>query len=142
MKRIRFILLLLAATIGLNAQAQTFSKLSEKQRTEKLTKIARNVYRHPMLKKYHDTYGENGKFEITSYKIDAKDVDQTKIGGKNLGRLQYVVYLYSKNGCMGVDGPFRIVRVYISDTAGKAWRVTMGCDNITYDYSVTKELFK
>lgn len=133
--------MLLTLLWGLQTQAQVFSKLSEKQRNQKLIKIARNVYRHAELKKYHDKYGESGKAEISSYKITAPDAIEKQIDGKKLGQLQYIVYLYSTtNNEWNLS--YKIVKVYISDTAGKAWLVTTNNDNMTIAYWDIPEPFK
>lgn len=143
MRAMRIIILFIVFGLCASMQmhAQVFSKLPEKQRNEQLTKIARNVYHSAALKKYYTEYGESGKVEISSYNIKSEKAACNLTGNKKYGHLQYIVKIYSQPNEKR-DYSFPIANVYISDTAGKAWQIKMGNDNMYYDRSNTAEAFK
>ena len=129
--------------IGSNqsARAQTFSTMSENERNAKLTQIALKVYKAKKISKYYSNYGYSGKYEITPFNKGVDENDKASIErDKILGKLQYIVKLYSKPGAKW--GSFTIAKVYVSDKSGKAWSIMFGNDNMVYSYWNCPEPFK
>lgn len=121
------------------ANAQTFSKMSEKKRNAELVKIARKVYTSKAFEHYYKLYGYNGTSKITTYTVEK--MNKTDIAyGHDIGKLQYLVKLYClpKKGL----GSFAAVRVIISDKMGDAWYARFDNDGIMYTRWNTPEAFK
>lgn len=105
---------------------QKISDLPEKERNEKLIKIARTIFKN---QKFKESYREYGTPTIRTYNIDTTQVnkDPESIGyGKDLGSLIYIVtfpYDKSKEKMEWYDFA---AEVYISDKQSKAYTIILG----------------
>ena len=140
-KLIKIILVALLFAAGSQcASAQTFSKMSETNRNAELTKIARKIYHSKVFERYYKLFGDNGKSKVTSYTI-VEELKKTDMAyGRNIGKLQYRVSLYS---LPRKDlGSIAAVKVIISDKTGEAWYIRFDSDGIVYTRWNTPEAFK
>ena len=125
MKHLRLSLFVTLVTIFscLDASAQVFSQMAEKQRNAELIKIAKKFYRHPKFKFAYKQWGMMGTPTITSFKGNmvpyyAPNKAQVE---EEMGQLTYMVNIYAKS-----DHPewkTKAARVYISDKAGIAYYI-------------------
>lgn len=140
-KMIKFILAALLLIVGAEyANAQTFSKMSEKKRNAELTKIARKLYHSKAFESYYKLFGDNGKSKVTSYKIVEKLKETDRGYGSGIGELQYRVDLYSLP--RKELGSFAAFHVIVSDKTGEAWYIRLDRTGIIYNRWDNPEVFK
>ena len=114
---------------SMNANAQTFSKMPEKQRNRVLIKMAREFYRKPKFKSWYKDFRDNGKATVSTFNANPTKSRLTEF--HDVGELQYVVKLYTKSKGIGGSREFPATSVYISDLLGKAYYICLA-DNTVF----------
>lgn len=122
-----FIFALILGLFCINASAQTFSKMPEKQRNEALIKEARKFYKNPNFKSYYKKYGEHGTPEVTSFVVQDKNTRPAYANHHYVGKLQYKVSFWWKTSVKGEKLSSAIV--YVSDELGEAWYINFSVDS-------------